>query len=73
MTHAKIVIVDNVWGVIGSTNFDHSFGRNDEVNVAIADGAVAARVCQDSPATRNDPMRCRSTGGHVDPSASGSW
>ena len=48
MIHAKIAIVDSIWSVIGSTNFDNrSFGLNDEVNVAIVDREVAARVRQD--------------------------
>ena len=48
MTHAKIMIVDGVWCVLGSTNFDNrSFGLNDEINVAIMDRAVAARLRED--------------------------
>jgi cardiolipin synthase A/B len=36
MIHAKILLIDGVWGVIGSTNFDNrSFGLNDEVNLAV--------------------------------------
>jgi cardiolipin synthase A/B len=43
MMHAKILIVDHVWSVVGSTNFDNrSFGLNDEVNVAILQKALAA-------------------------------
>lgn len=45
MMHAKILIVDHVWSVAGSTNFDNrSFGLNDEVNVAILQKALAARL-----------------------------
>jgi cardiolipin synthase len=48
MVHAKILIVDGTWSVIGSTNFDNrSFGLNDEVNVAVCDGDLAARLNQD--------------------------
>ena len=48
MFHAKIVIVDGVWSVLGSTNFDNrSFGLNDEINVAIVDRGVATRVGED--------------------------
>ena len=48
MIHAKIFTVDGTWSVIGSTNFDNrSFGLNDEVNVAILDQNVAARLDQD--------------------------
>ena len=42
MTHVKTLIVDDLWSVIGTTNFDNrSFEHNDEVNVAIRDAAVA--------------------------------
>jgi cardiolipin synthase len=45
MMHAKILIVDHEWSVVGSTNFDNrSFGLNDEVNVAILQKALAARL-----------------------------
>jgi cardiolipin synthase len=45
MIHAKILVVDDAWVVVGSTNFDHrSFGINDEISVAILDPALAAQV-----------------------------
>lgn len=45
MIHAKVMIIDGVWSVIGSTNFDNrSFGLNDEVNLAACDEALAARL-----------------------------
>lgn len=48
MIHAKVMIVDGLWSVIGSTNLDYrSFGINDEINVAISDADVAARLTQD--------------------------
>jgi cardiolipin synthase A/B len=48
MIHAKILIADDVWSVLGSTNFDHrSFELNDEVNLAVSDPAVAARLTCD--------------------------
>jgi len=48
MIHAKVLIADDVWSVVGSTNFDHrSFELNDEVNMAVRDAAVAARLRQD--------------------------
>jgi cardiolipin synthase len=48
MTHAKICVVDGVWSIVGSTNFDNrSFGLNDEINVAIMDRDVAARIRED--------------------------
>jgi cardiolipin synthase len=48
MMHAKILIVDGIWSVVGSTNFDNrSFGLNDEVNLAVADSELAARLLHD--------------------------
>lgn len=48
MIHAKVLLVDGTWAVIGSTNLDNrSFGLNDEVNVAVRDPAFAARLEED--------------------------
>ena len=48
MIHAKVLVVDNLWSVIGTTNIDNrSFEHNDEVNVAMRDPAVAARLLED--------------------------
>jgi cardiolipin synthase len=48
MTHVKTMIVDDLWSVIGSTNLDNrSFEHNDEMNVAIRDPAIAARLTCD--------------------------
>ena len=48
MIHVKALIVDGVWAVVGSTNFDNrSFGLNDEVNLAAQSRAVAGRLEQD--------------------------
>jgi cardiolipin synthase len=48
MTHAKVLVVDGVWAVIGTTNIDNrSFEHNDEVNVAMLDCEVAARLLED--------------------------
>jgi cardiolipin synthase len=48
MIHAKTLIVDDLWAVIGTTNIDNrSFEHNDEVNVAVRDEAVAARLFAD--------------------------
>ena len=48
MTHAKVLIVDNLWVVMGTTNIDNrSFEHNDEVNVALRDPAVAERLLTD--------------------------
>lgn len=48
MIHAKILCIDGLWVVVGSTNFDNrSFGINDEVNLAIRDANVAMRFEND--------------------------
>jgi cardiolipin synthase len=53
MMHAKTMVVDDLWSVIGSTNFDNrSFEHNDEVNVAVRDEAIAARLTRDFEADR---------------------
>lgn len=42
MMHAKVMVVDGAWSVVGSTNFDNrSFGLNDEVNLAVQDPNLA--------------------------------
>ncbi|HZU21336.1 MAG TPA: phospholipase D-like domain-containing protein [Terriglobales bacterium] len=48
MIHAKMMVVDGLWSVVGSTNLDpRSFRINDEVNVAIRGREVAARLGRD--------------------------
>lgn len=48
MIHTKSVVVDGLWSVVGSTNFDsRSFGINDEVNVAAFDEGLAAHLEED--------------------------
>jgi cardiolipin synthase len=48
MIHAKILMIDSLWSVVGSTNFDNrSFGLNDEVNLAVRDAGFAARLERD--------------------------
>ena len=45
MIHAKVLVVDDLWTIVGSTNFDNrSFGLNDEVNLAVRDTALAQRM-----------------------------
>jgi cardiolipin synthase len=57
MIHAKVLVVDDLWAVVGSTNFDNrSFGLNDEVNLALCDPAVAQRLEAD---TANDLLESR--------------
>ena len=48
MMHAKSLIADEMWTIIGTTNIDNrSFEHNDEVNVAMRDPGVAARLLED--------------------------
>ena len=48
MIHAKVLIVDGLWAVLGTTNLDNrSFEHNDEVNLALRDPAVARRLLDD--------------------------
>jgi cardiolipin synthase len=48
MMHAKSTIVDRIWSVLGSTNFDNrSFELNDEISLAIASPDVARRLTED--------------------------
>jgi cardiolipin synthase len=48
MIHVKTMVIDGIWSVVGSTNFDNrSFGLNDEVNVAVRDKGMAARLEED--------------------------
>lgn len=48
MIHAKILVVDDLWSVAGSTNFDNrSFGINDEVNLAACDPSLASQLTND--------------------------
>jgi cardiolipin synthase len=57
MIHAKVLVIDARWTVVGSTNFDNrSFGINDEVNLASFDEALAARLQEDF---RNDLRHSR--------------
>ena len=48
MTHAKVLVVDGLWAVLGTTNIDNrSFEHNDEVNLAMRDASVALRLLED--------------------------
>jgi cardiolipin synthase len=48
MIHAKTMMVDDLWSIVGSSNFDNrSFGLNDEVNLAARDEELAARLEED--------------------------
>ena len=48
MIHVKMLIVDDLWSVVGTTNFDNrSFEHNDEVNLVARDAATARRLSED--------------------------
>jgi cardiolipin synthase len=48
MTHAKVMMIDDRWAIVGTTNIDNrSFEHNDEVNVAFRDRDVSARFRHD--------------------------
>ncbi len=45
MMHAKVLLIDSTWAVVGTTNMDpRSFSLNDEVNLATPDPRVALRL-----------------------------
>jgi len=53
MTHNKTLLVDDLWAIVGTTNFDNrSFEHNDEVNIAFRNTDVNARLTQDFEADR---------------------
>ena len=48
MLHTKAMVVDGLLSILGSANFDNrSLELNDELNVAVFDRALAARLLQD--------------------------
>jgi cardiolipin synthase len=48
MIHNKALMVDDLWSVVGSTNFDYrSFSINDEVNLAVMDAGLTRRIAED--------------------------
>ncbi len=48
MLHTKAMVVDGVLSIVGSANFDNrSLELNDELNVAVFDRGLAARLTQD--------------------------
>ena len=48
MMHAKAMIVDGLLSIVGSANFDNrSLELNDELNIAVFDRALAARLTED--------------------------
>jgi cardiolipin synthase A/B len=48
MMHAKVLVVDGIWSMFGSANFDNrSLELNDELNVAVSSRDLAARFARD--------------------------
>jgi len=48
MMHAKVMVVDGIWSVFGSANFDNrSFELNDELNIAVMSRELATRFLSD--------------------------
>jgi cardiolipin synthase len=48
MMHAKVLVVDGIWSMFGSANFDNrSLELNDELNVAVSSRSLAARFTSD--------------------------
>jgi cardiolipin synthase len=48
MMHAKVLVVDGIWSMFGSANFDNrSLELNDELNVAVSSQDLAARFLRD--------------------------
>jgi len=48
MMHTKVMVVDGVWSMFGSANFDNrSLELNDELNVAVTNRELAARFLAD--------------------------
>jgi cardiolipin synthase len=48
MMHTKTVVVDGIWSMFGSANFDNrSLELNDELNVGVSSRDLAARLLQD--------------------------
>ena len=48
MMHTKALVVDGIWSMFGSANFDNrSLELNDELNVAVSSRDLASRLLQD--------------------------
>ena len=58
MMHTKVMVVDGVWSMFGSANFDNrSLELNDELNVAAFDPTLAARLTADFERDRGRALR----------------
>lgn len=53
MMHVKAMMIDGIWSVIGSANFDNrSFELNDELTIGVADRELAGALTRDFEADR---------------------
>jgi cardiolipin synthase A/B len=58
MMHVKAMIVDGIWSVIGSANFDNrSFELNDELTVAVYDRDLAEALTRDFEADMQQSIK----------------
>ena len=58
MMHAKAVIIDGLLSVVGSANFDNrSLELNDELNIAVFDRTLAARLTADFEADLTESQK----------------
>jgi cardiolipin synthase len=57
LSHQKIMIIDGIWSLVGSTNFDdRSLDTNDEASVGLIDRQVAGEL---KAAFEADLKRCK--------------
>jgi cardiolipin synthase A/B len=48
MMHVKAMVIDDLWSVFGSANFDNrSFELNDELTIAVSDPQLAGTLTRD--------------------------
>ena len=51
--HCKVMVIDDQWASVGSTNFDNrSFRLNDEANLNVLDGDFAAEQARNFEADK---------------------
>jgi len=68
MMHVKAMIVDGVWSVIGSANFDNrSFELNDELTLAVHDHDLAQALTRDFEADIQKSIRLDAASWHKRP------
>lgn len=61
--HAKAAVVDGVWSVLGTANFDYrSLGLNDEISLGVQDRGIAGRLAACFEADLRDCRRIERVG-----------